>query len=80
VRATYATAVDGARLAGLDGVTAVEVDGQTVKLEADRERAGFVMEQLTRLGPLVDLDVADADVEDIMRDLFLRRSTLGDAS
>jgi ABC-2 type transport system ATP-binding protein len=61
-------------------VTAVDVDGQTVKLEADRERAGFVMEQLTRLGPLVDLDVADADVEDIMRDLFLRRSTLGDAS
>jgi viologen exporter family transport system ATP-binding protein len=80
VRATYATPVDGDRLTGLDGVTAVEVDGQTVKLEADRERAGFVMEQLTRLGPLVDLDVADADVEDIMRDLFLRRSTLGDAS
>jgi viologen exporter family transport system ATP-binding protein len=80
VRATYATPVDGDRLIGLDGVTAVEVDGQTVKLEADRERAGFVMEQLTRLGPLVDLDVADADVEDIMRDLFLRRSTLGDAS
>ncbi|RZU20368.1 ABC-2 type transport system ATP-binding protein [Kribbella rubisoli] len=80
VRATYATPVDGTRLAGLDGVTAVDVDGQTVKLEADRERAGVVMEQLTRLGPLVDLDVADADVEDIMRDLFLRRSTLGDAS
>ncbi|MFD3404349.1 ATP-binding cassette domain-containing protein [Kribbella sp. NPDC058693] len=80
VRATYATPVDGDRLTGLDGVTAVEVDGQTVKLEADRERAGFVMEQLTRLGPLVDLDVADADVEDIMRDLFLRRSTLGYAS
>lgn len=38
------------------------------------------MEQLTRLGPLVDLDVADADVEDIMRDLFLRQTTLGDAS
>ncbi|WP_329004374.1 ATP-binding cassette domain-containing protein [Kribbella sp. NBC_00709] len=80
VRATYATPVDGGRLAGLDGVAAVDLDGQTVKLEADRERAGFVMEQLTRLGPLVDLDVADADIEDIMRDLFLRRSTLGDAS
>ncbi|MER7251132.1 ATP-binding cassette domain-containing protein [Kribbella sp. NPDC000426] len=80
VRATYATPVDGSRLDGLDGVTGVDVDGQTVKLEADRERAGVVMEQLTRLGPLVDLDVADADVEDIMRDLFLRRSTLGDAS
>ncbi|WP_327638670.1 ATP-binding cassette domain-containing protein [Kribbella sp. NBC_00482] len=80
VRATYATPVDADRLTGLDGVSAVEVSGPTVKLEADRERAGFVMEQLTRLGPLVDLDVADADIEDIMRDLFLRRSTLGDAS
>ena len=59
-------------------MTAVEVAGQTVKLEAERERAGEVMEQLTRLGPLVDLDVADADIEDIMRDLFLRRSTLGE--
>ncbi|MGW7681147.1 ABC transporter ATP-binding protein [Kribbella sp. NPDC054772] len=76
VRATYATPVDGAPLAGFDGVTAVDVSGQTVKLEADRERAGAVMEQLTRLGPLVDLDVADADVEDIMRELFQRRSSL----
>jgi ABC-2 type transport system ATP-binding protein len=76
VQATYAAPVDGTRLHGLDGVTAVEVSGQTVKLEADRERAGFVMEQLTRLGPLVDLDVADADIEDIMRDLFQRRSSL----
>ncbi len=80
VRATYAAPVEADRLTGLDGVSAVEVSGPTVKLEADRERAGFVMEQLTRLGPLVDLDVADADIEDIMRDLFLRRSTLGDAS
>ncbi|WP_344231173.1 ABC transporter ATP-binding protein [Kribbella hippodromi] len=81
VRATYATEVDGARLDGLDGldgVGAVSVDGQTVELEADRERAGVVMEQLTRLGPLVDLDVADADIEDIMRDLFQHRGTLGE--
>ncbi|WP_350280158.1 ATP-binding cassette domain-containing protein [Kribbella sp. HUAS MG21] len=80
VRATYAAPVDATRLAGLDGVSAVDVSGPTVTLEADRERAGTVLEQLTRLGPLVDLDVADADIEDIMRDLFLRRSTLGDAS
>jgi ABC-2 type transport system ATP-binding protein len=80
VRATYATPVDGGRLRALDGVTAVEVSGQTVTLEADRERAGEVMEQLTRLGPLVDLDVADADIEEIMRDLFLRRSALGGGS
>ncbi|HEY3560546.1 MAG TPA: ATP-binding cassette domain-containing protein [Kribbella sp.] len=79
VRATYATPVDAAPLTGLDGVTAVEASGPSIKLEADRERAGAVMEHLTRLGPLVDLDVADADIEDIMRDLFLRRSTLGES-
>ncbi|HEY3512887.1 MULTISPECIES: ABC transporter ATP-binding protein [Kribbella] len=75
VRATYATPVDAGQL---DGVTAVS--GTTVELEADRERAGAVLEQLIKLGPLVDLDVADADIEEIMRDLFLHRSTLGDAS
>jgi len=80
VRATYATAVDGSRLAATAGVTALEVADQTVTLEADRERAGEVLEQLTRLGPLIDLDVADADVEEIMRDLFLRPSTLGNPS
>jgi ABC-2 type transport system ATP-binding protein len=78
VRATYATTVDSSRLAAVEDVTAVE--GQLVKLEVDRERVGDVLEQLTRLGPLVDLDVADADVEEIMRDLFLRRGTLGDLS
>jgi ABC-2 type transport system ATP-binding protein len=78
VRATYATTVDNSRLAAIEGVTAVE--DQLVELEVDRERVGDVLEQLTRLGPLVDLDVADADVEEIMRDLFLRRGTLGDAS
>jgi ABC-2 type transport system ATP-binding protein len=78
VRATYATTVDSSRLGAVDGVMAVE--DQLVKLEVDRERVGDVLEQLTRLGPLVDLDVADADVEEIMRDLFLRRGTLGDAS
>jgi ABC-2 type transport system ATP-binding protein len=78
VRATYATTVDSSRLAAVEDVTAVE--GQLVKLDVDRERVGDVLEQLTRLGPLVDLDVADADVEEIMRDLFLRRGTLGDLS
>jgi ABC-2 type transport system ATP-binding protein len=77
VRATYATPVDVGPLTAFEGVSAVEVDGQTVRLEADRTRTGQILEQLTRLGPLVDLDVADADVEEIMRDLFLRR---GEAS
>jgi ABC-2 type transport system ATP-binding protein len=80
VRATYATTVDGSRLASLDGVTAIDGSGRLVELEVDRERTGDVLEQLTRLGPLVDLDVADADVEEIMRDLFLRRGTPGDGA
>ena len=80
VRATYAHAVDGSRLADLNAVTAVDGTDQVVRLEVERERAGHVLEQLARIGPLVDLDVTDADIEEIMRDLFLRRSTLGDAS
>jgi ABC-2 type transport system ATP-binding protein len=80
VQATYATNIDGRRLAAIEGVSAVESSGQTIKLEVDRERAGDVLEQLTRIGPLIDLDVADADIEEIMRDLFQRRSTSGDAS
>ncbi|MFI5736053.1 ATP-binding cassette domain-containing protein [Kribbella sp. NPDC051587] len=74
VRATYATPVE---LGALTGVGAVEVTGLTVRLEADRERTSEVLEQLTRLGPLVDLDVADAEIEDILRDLFEHR---GEAS
>ncbi|GAB2676909.1 ABC transporter ATP-binding protein [Kribbella swartbergensis] len=80
VRATYATDLDRGRLLALDGVTAVDSSGRVVELEVERERTGEVLEQLTRLGPLVDLDVADADVEEIMRDLFLRRGTPGDRS
>jgi ABC-2 type transport system ATP-binding protein len=80
VQATYAHAVDAGGLADLDGVTAVEVTGQVVELEVQRERAGDILERLARVGPLVDLDVTDTDIEEIMRDLFLRRSTLGSAS
>ncbi|MGW6280543.1 ABC transporter ATP-binding protein [Kribbella sp. NPDC055071] len=80
VRATYATAVDGSPLAALDGVAGVSAVDHTITLEVDRERAGDVMGHLTRLGPLVDLDVADADIEEIMRDLFLRRGTVGEGS
>ncbi|WP_020574043.1 ABC transporter ATP-binding protein [Actinopolymorpha alba] len=77
VRATYAQAVDGSHLAGLEGVIVESGDSdQIIKLEVERERTGDALEQLTRLGPLVDLDVADVEIEEIMRDLFLRRGTL----
>jgi ABC-2 type transport system ATP-binding protein len=80
VRATYASAVDAEPLVDLEGVAAVSAVDHAITLEVDRERAGDVMGRLTRLGPLVDLDVADADIEEIMRDLFLRRSTLGEGA
>jgi hypothetical protein len=37
-----------------------------------RDRLSDVLEALPRLGPLVDLSVADAEVEGIVRDLFTR--------
>jgi ABC-2 type transport system ATP-binding protein len=74
VRATYAEPIDSAKLATLDGLTEIEGDNRVVKLEVDRERTGDLLERLSRLGPLVDLDVADADIEEIMRDLFLREA------
>lgn len=78
VQATYARTVDGSRLAGVEGVVVSNHSSdQIIRLEVERERTGDVLEQLARLGPLVDLDVADADIEDIMRDLFLRRDALG---
>jgi ABC-2 type transport system ATP-binding protein len=77
VRATYAQTVDASALAGLEGlVVESRSSDQIVRLEVERERAGEVLERLTRLGPLVDLDVADVDIEEIMRDLFLRRGAL----
>jgi ABC-2 type transport system ATP-binding protein len=78
VQATYARTVDGSRLGGVEGVVVSNHSSdQIIRLEVERERTGDVLEHLTRLGPLVDLDVADADIEDIMRDLFLRRDALG---
>ncbi|MGB3305297.1 MAG: hypothetical protein WBA63_03865, partial [Thermomicrobiales bacterium] len=75
IRATYGAAVDTAPLP-LDGgvtVAAAEGDdesGQVLSLEVTRDRMGEVLEVLPRLGPLIDLTVADADVEEIIRGLF----------
>jgi ABC-2 type transport system ATP-binding protein len=51
---------------------AVEDDGRVLRLEVARERLGDVLETLPRLGALADLEVADAEVEEIIRDLFSR--------
>lgn len=46
--------------------------GAEVALEVAREHLSTVLEVLPGLGPLVDLEITDADVEEIIRDLFTR--------
>ena len=73
IRATYDAAIDPGNLGPGIGITAIEGDaasGQVVSLEVSRERMSDILERLPRLGPLVDLSVADADVEEIIHDLF----------
>jgi ABC-2 type transport system ATP-binding protein len=73
IRATYDVAIDPGNLGPGIEVRAIEGDGasgQVLSLEVSRERMNDVLETLPRLGPLVDLSVADADVEEIIRDLF----------
>lgn len=79
VRATFAAPVtivpDAALVA--DGLVRVldpdEADsgGNVLALEVEREALGDLLSTLPRLGPLVDLAVVDADVEEIIRDLFI---------
>jgi ABC-2 type transport system ATP-binding protein len=74
VRATYDAPVDpgglpdGVSLATLDGD---DGSGQVLALEVDRERLGDVLALLPRLGPLLDLEVTDTDIEEIVREIFV---------
>ena len=73
IRATYGSPIDPDRLGG--DVEVVSIDGdhasdQVLSLEVTRDRMSDVLELLPRLGTLLDLSVADADVEEIIRDLF----------
>jgi len=79
VRAVFAEPVGEAALAGLatadalgiePGDIAFEDAGRVIRLEVHREHLSDVLERLPRLGTLLDLGVADAEVEDIIRDLF----------
>ena len=70
---TYAGPVDAALLGDNVTVTAHDGDaesGHVLSLEVTREGLNETLEQLPRLGPLLDLSVADADVEEIIRGLF----------
>jgi len=51
-------------------------DGRTLLLEAPRERMSAVLETLPRLGPLADLTVQDAAVEEIIRQVFERSAAI----
>jgi ABC-2 type transport system ATP-binding protein len=58
---------------GIDpGSRRSEDDGRVLRLEVPRDCLPAVLEILPRMGALVDLEVADADVEEIVRDLFSR--------
>ena len=78
VRATFATPVTFAPQENLvaDGLVRVldpddtDAGGNVLALEVEREALGDLLSTLPRLGPLVDLAVADAEVEEIIRDLF----------
>ncbi|MGB3330920.1 MAG: ATP-binding cassette domain-containing protein [Thermomicrobiales bacterium] len=76
VRATFAAPVTaGPGVFAEDAVRVLEADdadagGNVLALEVEREALGDLLATLPRLGPLVDLAVADAAVEEIIRDLF----------
>ncbi|MDQ3442276.1 MAG: ATP-binding cassette domain-containing protein [Chloroflexota bacterium] len=73
VTATYGGPVDATFLGDDVTVTAHDGDaesGHVLSLEVTRDGLGETLEQLPRLGPLLDLSVADADVEEIIRNLF----------
>ena len=76
VRATYADPISPGTAHDLPGVDPAHVslgeDGRVLKLEATRERIGDVLERIPKLGAMVDLEVTDADVDEIIRDLFTR--------
>lgn len=73
VRASYVDPVlDLRRLTELGVDAAVEDDSRVLSLEVSRDSLNDVLELLPRLGTLLDLEVADAEVEEIIRDLFLR--------
>jgi ABC-2 type transport system ATP-binding protein len=73
VRASYTDPVpDLNKLAGLGVDTTPDDDRRVLSLEVSRDCLNDVLELLPRLGTLIDLEVADAEVEEIIRDLFLR--------
>jgi hypothetical protein len=46
-------------------------DGHVLALEVTREAMADTLERLPRVGPLLDLSVTDADVAEIIREVFV---------
>jgi ABC-2 type transport system ATP-binding protein len=72
IRATFAAPVEATALG--DDVTRIPVeddDGRVLALEVSRDGLSDLLELLPRLGPMIDLGVADADVDEIIRSLFV---------
>ena len=66
IRLTYAAAV--AAPAGLPpGVAVVDHDGPTLALAVDRGRVNLIMAACPTWGELVDVEITDADLDDVMR-------------
>jgi len=73
IRATFGAGVDPQQLGEDIAIVTSDGDdqnGHVLSLEVPRDRMSDVLELLPRLGPLIDLGVADADVEEIIRGLF----------
>ncbi|MGC4106825.1 MAG: ATP-binding cassette domain-containing protein [Thermomicrobiales bacterium] len=83
VRATFAAPVTVAPDAFAGGLVRVlpagegETGGNVLALEVEREALSELLATLPQLGPLVDLAVADAEVEEIIRDLFTGAAVAG---
>jgi ABC-2 type transport system ATP-binding protein len=76
VRATFAGPVEAAQLHSLHPTAIVHPSGtpELLDLAVERDELPDVLATLPRLGQLVDLDVADAEVEAIIKQVFQRRT------
>jgi ABC-2 type transport system ATP-binding protein len=80
IRVTYADPVVDLNALDMLGVGAgdrsMSDNNRIWSLEVTRDRLSEVLELLPRLGSMIDLGVADADVDEIIRELFTRDRTV----
>jgi ABC-2 type transport system ATP-binding protein len=78
VRATFAGPVDSASLLAVHPATIVTPASapELLDLAVERYELADVLATLPRIGQLVDLDVADAEVEAIIKEIFSQRADI----